>query len=145
MYNYEKDSPSKLSCSFNGFIIVRQLLRFKEIIIIGLIGGISSLFTCVFKIRICLFYNLFKVPCPGCGLTRSFLSIICFDFISAFQFNILGIPLFIFLLIYFILILFNKKESLDSFFKNNIKLVIAICVMLAIISEIYNLFFNELL
>ena len=44
----------------------------------------------------CLFKSLFKIRCPGCGLTRSFRAIFNLDFYSAFNYNILGIPLFIF-------------------------------------------------
>ena len=43
----------------------------------------------------CLFKTLFNINCPGCGLTRSFRSIFNLDFYSAFNYNILGIPLFI--------------------------------------------------
>lgn len=43
----------------------------------------------------CLFKPLFGISCPGCGLTRSFRAILNLDFISAFNYNILGIPLFI--------------------------------------------------
>ena len=43
----------------------------------------------------CLFKKIFHISCPGCGLTRSFRSILNLDFINAFKYNILGIPLFI--------------------------------------------------
>ena len=36
--------------------------------------------------------------CPACGLTRAFFSILSFDFISAVKYNILSIPLFIFII-----------------------------------------------
>lgn len=59
-------------------------------------------------------FNLFlKIKCPGCGVTRMFLSIFKLDFKSAFRYNSLffvGIILFIIYLIYvFISIIFNKK------------------------------------
>lgn len=43
----------------------------------------------------CIFKALFNISCPGCGLTRSFIAIINLDFYSAFNYNILGIPIFI--------------------------------------------------
>ena len=55
----------------------------------------------------CLFKAVFKIPCPGCGMTRAFKSIIQLDFIQAFKFNILSIPLFIFLILMFIAIVYD--------------------------------------
>jgi len=68
------------------FNILLLLLGISFIVIIT--SGIIN-YTCIFK-------NLFGICCPGCGLTRSFRSIIQLDFYSAFNYNILGIPLFIF-------------------------------------------------
>ena len=41
----------------------------------------------------CIFKDLFGIRCPGCGLTRSFISILNFDFISAIKYNFLGIAI----------------------------------------------------
>ena len=38
----------------------------------------------------CLFQALFRVPCPGCGMTRAWLSVCRGDFAAAFSFH----PLF---------------------------------------------------
>ncbi len=43
----------------------------------------------------CLFKRIFGINCPACGLTRSIKAILRLDFISSFNYNILGIPLFI--------------------------------------------------
>ena len=64
----------------------------------------------------CFFKLLFSVPCPGCGMTRAFREIFNFHFISAFSFNILAIPLFLYLLFFNILLFY------DIFFKKNISL-----------------------
>lgn len=53
----------------------------------------------------CLFKKMFHISCPGCGLTRSFRSILSLDFINAFKYNFLGIPLFILCIIYTILLI----------------------------------------
>lgn len=53
----------------------------------------------------CLFKKMFHISCPGCGLTRSFRAILNLDFINAFKYNILGIPLFILCIIYTILLI----------------------------------------
>ncbi len=47
------------------------------------------------KTSLCAFYNLTQLPCPGCGLTRSFCSIAKGQFIAAFSFHLLGPGLFI--------------------------------------------------
>ena len=63
----------------------------------------------------CFFRNFLGFYCPGCGLTRAFISILNFDFVSAIKYNIISIPLFIFLLVLNILLLydiiFNKNKS----------------------------------
>lgn len=55
----------------------------------------------------CFFKVIFKIPCPGCGMTRAFKSILEFDFIQAFKFNILSIPLFVFFIFIFIAIIYD--------------------------------------
>ena len=45
---------------------------------------------------ICGFMHLTGLPSPGCGLTRSFCSMGKGDFSSAFSYNLLGPPLFLF-------------------------------------------------
>ncbi len=49
---------------------------------------------------VCLINNIFGKSCFGCGMTRGFLSIINLDFRSAFQYNVLSIPLFFGILFY---------------------------------------------
>ena len=64
----------------------------------------------------CLFKKIFHISCPGCGLTRSFRSILNLDFINAFKYNILGIPLFILCIIYIIILYFLKNTYLFLFY-----------------------------
>ena len=43
----------------------------------------------------CPFYTIVHIPCPGCGMTRAYLSLIKFDVKSAVQYNCLfPIPAF---------------------------------------------------
>lgn len=46
----------------------------------------------------CLFKLAFHVPCPGCGMTRAFREITDLHMINAFRYNILSLPLLVFLL-----------------------------------------------
>jgi len=65
------------------------LLLLSGISFIAIVTSGKISFTCILK-------NLFGICCPGCGLTRSFRAILQLDFYNAFNYNILGIPLFIF-------------------------------------------------
>ena len=35
----------------------------------------------------CIFHAITKLECPGCGVTRMILSLVKFDFVSAFHYN----------------------------------------------------------
>lgn len=45
---------------------------------------------------ICIFYNYTGIPCPTCGLTRSFASLVKFDFGQAWQYH----PLFVIVILF---------------------------------------------
>ena len=96
----------------------------------------------IFDIKLeCLFKTLLHINCPTCGLTRSFKAIINFDFVKAFNENILGIPIFITIILIYIFYM------LDLFFKTNIliniynkstkhyKVIICILLILTIINN----------
>ena len=101
--------------------------------------GIISLVLNYFNIRICPFYNLFKIPCPGCGLTRSMLALFRLDIKESINANVLGIPLLIFFLIYGILLGLGKENILDKFFKKNKRIVISLSLMILGITYYFNL------
>ncbi len=84
-------------------------------------------------------FNLFlKIKCPGCGVTRMFLSIFKLDFKSAFSYNSLffiSIVLFILYCIYvFISIILNKK-----YYKLNWNHAIIFAVVMIIYGVVRNL------
>lgn len=37
----------------------------------------------------CVFLELFKIPCPGCGMTRALVSLIKLDFCQALRHNVM--------------------------------------------------------
>lgn len=92
----------------------------------------------------CLFKKVTGIYCPACGMTRAFYSIIYnFDLIQAFSYNILSIPLFIFIvsssfiLIYEIITnKFNYIPKLLQLLSN--KLVLTFIFIFVIISFIVN-------
>ena len=67
---------------------------------------------------LCLFYNVFKIKCIGCGMTRAFISILYFDFADAVNYNLFSIPLFFGIVFYCALLTVDillGKELITSF------------------------------
>ena len=89
----------------------------------------------------CLFKSLFDIRCPGCGLTRSFRSIFSLDFYSAFNYNILGIPLFIIgiiILISMIIDIIRNDNKTIIYILNSLKKYYIVIIVLVIISMVIN-------
>lgn len=91
----------------------------------------------------CLFKSLFNIRCPGCGLTRSFRAIFNLDFYRAFNYNILGIPLFIISIVIIISmsidIIRNENKTIMyilNFFKKHYIVIIILLIITAIINNI---------
>lgn len=91
----------------------------------------------------CLFKQVTGISCPSCGMTRAFHSILNFDFIAAFKYNILSILLFIFIVysIYILVyeIVVNKWNYIPTLVKRlSNKFVLIIIFALLLISLIFN-------
>jgi len=99
------------------------ILENKKVYHILAISGIILLLIVFSFDNVCIFKNIFNIPCISCGLTRGFISIIHFNFIEAINYNVLSIPLFILIIIYYILyiIYLFKNNTLDLFYKYFIK------------------------
>ncbi|MBE6713621.1 MAG: DUF2752 domain-containing protein [Ruminococcaceae bacterium] len=75
-------------------------------------------YTLFFKSSLCLFRNAFGISCPGCGISRAFLAILHFDISGAFRLNLLSIPLFIGIALYYLFLtldLFRGTELLEKY------------------------------
>lgn len=75
--------------------------------------GILCIYNTVFSEVFCPIKKLFGISCFGCGMTRGFISILKFDFVSAFKYNALSIPVFIGIGVY------SFCAVLDIFFRKN--------------------------
>jgi len=53
------------------------------------------------KVPLCAFHFVTGFPCPGCGLTRAFISMFHGEFSRAIAFNALAPVLFVLMLLYF--------------------------------------------
>ena len=77
----------------------------RELIIVIFIGAIISFVaTTVFNKSICLSINIFGFPCPACGMTRAYLSLLHGNVKGAFYYH----PLF--WTVPFILIGYKNKK-----------------------------------
>ena len=91
----------------------------------------------------CPFKHFLNIRCPGCGLTRSFRAILNLDFITAIKYNVLGIPLFIFCIVFIIFlirdIIINSNttiKSINNFLSKNYIIIIIILIITMVINNI---------
>lgn len=111
------------------------------LLIILLVFGILVVF--IFDVD-CIFKKIFHIPCPGCGLTRGFKALLKGNILLAFNYNILTIPICIFLLTAVTLLIIDyiqKEKYLQKFFLILKKNYIFIIIIL-IISFITNIINN---
>ena len=89
----------------------------------------------------CVIKSITKLECPACGMTRAFRCLINLDIINSIKFNILCIPIAVFLIVSIFLLLYDllfaKRIFLDSLMKILNNHYIIIIVSLAI-SMLYN-------
>ena len=108
-----------------------------------LILFILTLFLLIVKLMpvSCIFHTVSGIYCPACGMTRAFNSILKLDFISALSYNILSIPLFIFIVASIIMLIIdiikNKFEYIPNVLKFLSKHYVSILILL-FISFLFN-------
>lgn len=89
----------------------------------------------------CVFKKIFNIPCPVCGLTRAFKSIIKLDLIGAFHYNALSVIIFVLLLVFNIYLIYdivmNKKKT--NQFINNLGKNYILIIIILLINEIINI------
>ncbi|MBO5413568.1 MAG: DUF2752 domain-containing protein, partial [Clostridia bacterium] len=77
--------------------------------------------------RVCLIYNLFRIPCPGCGLTRAIMCLLHGDILMSLKYNILAIPFTVIYIIYslwYIIDIIKNENTLINFIEKNKKIII---------------------
>lgn len=111
----------------------------RTILIDIVLLGAVSLVLYTLNIRICPFYNLFEIPCPGCGLTRAIICLLNFDVYKSLQFNILGIIVVLIVFIYTIFVILNKDNFINEFIQRNKIILIILSIILLIVVEFINI------
>lgn len=85
------------------------------------------LFTVLFVFDLkwaCPFLKYIHILCPGCGLTRSIKALLRLDIVSAIKYNILIIPLVIFIVGIIIDSITKKDRTIKIFSKNSFIILI---------------------
>ena len=113
----------------------------KKIINILVISGIILLLIILFFKPVCLFKHIFKIPCPMCGITRGIKCILKFKIIESFKYNILSIPVFISIILFYIVYTISvvlKKEYIYNYY-NYFVLHYKTIVVILIINWVINM------
>lgn len=110
----------------------------KNYLIILIIIGLS-LILYLFDIRICPFYNLFHIPCPGCGITRATVLLLQGRVIDSFSYNILPIPLLLLLVTYMVLYLTRKLDGVIKYILKHKTFFIILLIIITIVVWIINI------
>ena len=106
-----------------------------------LIVLISFLCLVAFMPVTCIFKTVTGISCPACGMTRSFLAIFHFDFLSSIYHNLLSIPFFIFLIYFSFMLLKDLIQNRFEFIPNFLKFLeknAFLIIILLIISFLFN-------
>ena len=108
-YNKVKENIKKHK--YRLYSLAEAVVLFAVLVILTLLVGGKS---------ICPIYNLFHIKCMGCGMTRAFMAISRFDFSTAWDYNVMAIPLFLGIVIYCGLLavdIFSGKGLTEKFEK----------------------------
>ena len=90
----------------------------------------------------CLFKTLTGISCPACGMTRAFLAMLRFDFLSAIYYNILSIPLAIFLAYAIIRLIIDFIQNHSTFLEGVLKFLQKYYLIILLLLGISFLFNN---
>ena len=84
-------------------------------------------------IRICLFYALFHLPCPGCGMTRAAKSLLRGDIGKALDYNVMIFPLVMVCLFGCFFLRCEKAEQWKTMLQQRKRLFIGMSVGLTLV------------
>ncbi len=95
-----------------------------------------------FSISLCPIKAIFGVSCFGCGMTRGFIAILELDFKSAFEYNVLSVPIFLSIGLFSVILLIDYSFDKNCAFRVEKllaqKYMYPIYVLILIIATILN-------
>ena len=103
----------------------------KKLFLLFLIVVIALAFNAL-KIRLCPIFNIFNIPCAGCGLTRAVKLIITGNIFESFKYSVLPFPILIIIIIY-VICSFLYKDKFSSFINRNKLLIIIVSFFMMLI------------
>ena len=119
----------------------KRLIKVLTIFFILLVLGITYVILYEkYDIKVpCLFYTITGKLCPGCGITRCFISILHGDFIKAYHYNRFVFILLPFFTLYFIYWLYNYIIGNKNYYKVNKIVYLFLTVAVLIFTVIRNI------
>ena len=118
------------------------MIFLKELLIISLIVLFIVVLSNLFDLRVCLLYNLFHIPCPGCGGTRALELLIQGKVHKSVEYNIIPIIMIIlgvFLSVWSLIDYKTKRKTLKTFLEKNKMFLIIISIIFTIVIWIINI------
>ena len=117
----------------------------KKIILLALIFIIYFILVFKFNIYIpCLFHKITNLYCPGCGVTRMFISLLKGNLYQAFRYNMLIFILTPFLMFFIFDYIISRKKQSNALYEkipNTIwYILIIVLVIFGIIRNIFPFF-----
>ena len=85
----------------------------------------------------CIFKQVTGIYCPACGMTRAFHSILNLNFTDAFCYNILSIPLFIFIVSSFLILIYETLIGKFEYVPKLLKLLSNKLILIIIFISIF--------
>ena len=79
------DELSKISKLI--FAYLKQNYVYSIIVLYFIFGSVLYVFLSIDIMLPCIWKSIFNVECPACGITRASISLLQFDFRTAYEFN----------------------------------------------------------
>ncbi len=129
-------------------------MNFREIRILMIIYFLFIILTFESNYSICFFYNVTKLPCPGCGITLAIQYLLKGDLVNAFKTHFFSVFIFIGIILIFLSYFYkNISLILEKLLDKKIILIFSTLILiygiirlfiLLFYKEYYPLFFNYL-
>lgn len=125
---------------------IKKIIKSKRTINILILLVIFTFYIIIYQFKMylpCVFKNILGYSCPACGLSRGINQIFHLNITNATKYNILSIPIFIFILFSIIWIVIDVIKNDNSYIRYIVKFLekwyIIIFIILFITTIINNI------